>query len=63
MFFHDRETQREAPRQDLSNKLSCAMNEDRMQKLRPREIDVLTYPDGAHMTFGASFARVRFLDV
>jgi hypothetical protein len=36
---------------------------DRMQKLRPREVDVLTYPNGAHMTFGASSPRVRFLDV
>jgi hypothetical protein len=31
-----------------------------MQKLRPREVDVLTYPNGAHMTFGASSPRVRF---
>jgi hypothetical protein len=37
--------------------------EDRMQKLRPREVDVPTYPNGAHMTFGASSPRVRFLDV
>jgi hypothetical protein len=29
----------------------------------PREVDVLTYPNGAHMTFGASSPRVRFLDV
>jgi hypothetical protein len=29
----------------------------------PEEVDVLTYPDGAHMTFGASSPRVRFLDV
>ena len=28
-----------------------------------REVDVLTYPNGAHMTFGASSPRVRFLDV
>jgi hypothetical protein len=34
-----------------------------MQKLRPREVDVLAYPNGAHMTFGASSPRVRFLDV
>jgi hypothetical protein len=34
-----------------------------MQKLRPREVDVLTYPDEAHMTFGASSPRVSFLDV
>jgi hypothetical protein len=32
-----------------------------MQTLRPREVDVLTYPNGAHMTFSASSPRVRFL--
>ena len=31
-----------------------------MQKLRPREVDVLTYLNGAHMTFGASSPTVRF---
>jgi hypothetical protein len=39
------------------------LKRDRMQKLRPREVDVLTYPNMAHMTFGASSPRVRFLDV
>jgi hypothetical protein len=34
-----------------------------MQKLRHREVDAPTYPNGAHMTFGASSPRVRFLDV
>jgi hypothetical protein len=34
-----------------------------MQQLRPREVDVLTYPNGSHMNFGASSPRVRFLDV
>jgi hypothetical protein len=34
-----------------------------MQKLRPQEVDVLTYPNGANMNFGASSPRVRFLDV
>jgi hypothetical protein len=34
-----------------------------MKKLRPREIDVLTYPNRAHMNFGASSPRVGFLDV
>jgi hypothetical protein len=34
-----------------------------MQKLQPHEVDVLTYPDEAHMNFGASSPRVRFLDV
>jgi hypothetical protein len=29
-----------------------------MQKLRPQEVDVLTYPNGAHMNFGASSPRV-----
>jgi hypothetical protein len=32
-----------------------------MQKLRPREVDVLAYPNGAHMTFGSSSPRVRIL--
>jgi hypothetical protein len=31
-----------------------------MQKLRPQEVDVPTYPIRAHMTFGASSPRVRF---
>jgi hypothetical protein len=39
------------------------LKRDRMQKLRPREVDAPTYPNGAHMTFGASSPRVRFLDV
>jgi hypothetical protein len=34
-----------------------------MPKLRPREVDVPTYPNGAHMTFGVSSPRVRFWDV
>ena len=38
-------------------------NIDLMQKLLPREVDVLTYPNMAHMTFGVSSPRVRFLDV
>ena len=33
-----------------------------MQKLQPREVDVLTYLNGAHMTFDTSSPRVRFLD-
>jgi hypothetical protein len=33
-----------------------------MQKLRPREVDVLTYPNEVHMNFGASSPRVRFLE-
>jgi hypothetical protein len=34
-----------------------------MKKLQPQEVDVLTYPNMADMTFGASSPRVRFLDV
>jgi hypothetical protein len=34
-----------------------------MQKLQPREVDVLTFPNGTHMNFGDSSPRVRFLDV
>jgi hypothetical protein len=34
-----------------------------MKKLRPQEVNELTYPNGAHMTFGVSSPRVRFLDV
>jgi hypothetical protein len=34
-----------------------------MQKLRPQEVDVPTYPIGAHMNFGTSSPRDRFLDV
>jgi hypothetical protein len=29
----------------------------------PKEVDVPTYPIRAHMNFGASSPRVRFLDV
>jgi hypothetical protein len=32
-------------------------------KVMTREVDVLAYPNGAHMTFGDSSPRVRFLDV
>jgi hypothetical protein len=34
-----------------------------MQKLRPQEVEVPTYPIEAHTTFGASSHRVMFLDV
>jgi hypothetical protein len=37
-------------------------NGDRMPKLRPREVDVPTYPNGAH-SLGVSSPRVRSLDV
>ena len=33
---------------DLSNELLYASNGDRMPKLRPREVDVPIYPNGAH---------------
>jgi hypothetical protein len=32
-----------------------------MKKLQPQEVNVPTYPNGAHMNFGASSPRVRFL--
>jgi hypothetical protein len=32
-------------------------------KVTTREVDVLTYPNKAHMTFGTSSPKVRFLDV
>jgi len=41
-------TQRCSARIDLSNELLNASNGDRMPKLRPREIDVPIYPNGAH---------------
>ena len=47
---------------DLSNELSCAPNKDRMQKLRPWEVDVSTTPIGAHKPFGFSSSGVRVLD-
>jgi hypothetical protein len=36
--------------------------EDRMPKLRPREVDVPIYPNGAH-SLGVSSPRDRSLDV
>jgi hypothetical protein len=47
---------------DLSNELSSAPNGDRMQKLRPWEVDVSTTPIGAHKPFGFSSSGVRVLD-
>jgi hypothetical protein len=46
----------------LFNELSSAPNEDRMQKLRPWEVDVSTTPIGAHKPFGFSSFGVRVLD-
>jgi hypothetical protein len=31
-----------------------------MQKLRPREVDVLAYPNGAHMTFAFHLLGLGF---
>jgi hypothetical protein len=50
------------PRIDLSNEVWNVSNKDRMPKLRPREVDVPTYPNGAH-SLGVSSPRVRSLDV
>jgi hypothetical protein len=55
-------TQNCSPRIDLSNEVWNASNRDRMPKLRPREVDVPTYPNGAH-SLGVSSPRVRYLDV
>jgi hypothetical protein len=48
------------PHIDLSNELSSAPNGDRMQKLRPREVDVSTTPIGAHKPFGVSSSGLGF---
>ena len=37
-------------------------NKDHIAKLRPREVDVPTYPNGAH-SLGVSSPKVRSLDV
>jgi hypothetical protein len=47
---------------DISNELLSAPNKDRMQKLRPWEVDVSTTPIGAHKPFGFSSSGVRVLD-
>jgi hypothetical protein len=47
---------------DLSNELLSALNGDRMQKLRPWEVDVSTTPIRAHKPFGFSSSGVRVLD-
>ena len=51
-----------SPRIDISNEVWNASNGDRMPKLRPWEVDVPTYPNGAH-SLGVSSPRVRSLDV
>jgi hypothetical protein len=47
---------------DLSNGVSSAPNKDRMQKLRPWEVDISTTPIGARKPFGFSSSEVRVLD-
>jgi hypothetical protein len=49
-------------RLDLSNGVSIAPNEDRMQKLHPGEVDISTTPIGARKPFGFSSSGVRVLD-
>jgi hypothetical protein len=50
------------PQIDLSNELSCALNKDHMQKLRPWEVDIPTIPIRARKPFGVSSSGVRVLD-
>ena len=47
---------------DISNEVWNASNRDHMPKLHPREVDVPTYPNGAH-SLGVSSPRVGSLDV
>jgi hypothetical protein len=49
-----------SPRIDLSNDVSSAPNEDRMQKLHPQEVDVSTTPIGARKPFGFSSSGLGF---
>ena len=51
-----------SPRIEISNELLSAPNRDRMQKLRPWEVDVSTTPIRAHKPFGFSSFGVRVLD-
>lgn len=46
----------------LSKEVLCASNIDCIPKIRPREVDVPIYPNGAN-SVGTSFPRVRFLNV
>ena len=46
---------------DISNEVWNTPNRDRMPKLRPREVDVPTYPNRAH-SLGISSPRVGSLD-
>jgi len=47
---------------NLSNELLYMSNEDREPKLRPREVDVPTYPKRG-LQFGVLSSRVKFWDV
>jgi hypothetical protein len=49
-------------RLDLTNSVSITPNGDRMQKLRPWEVDISTTPIGARKPFGFSSFEVRVLD-
>jgi hypothetical protein len=51
------------PRLDLSDGVPSSLNEDCVQKLRPREVDVSTTPIRAQKPFGVSSFGVRVLDV
>jgi hypothetical protein len=51
------------PSSYLSNGVLITPNEDRMQKLHPREVDISTTPIRAHKPFGVSSLGVRVLDV
>jgi hypothetical protein len=48
------------PQLDLSDEVSSTPNGDRMQKLRPQEVDVSTTPIGAHKPFGVSSLGLGF---
>jgi hypothetical protein len=49
-------------RLDLSNGVLITPNGDRMQKLRPQEVDISTTPIGARKPFQFSSSKVRVLD-
>ena len=48
------------PQRDVSNGLLRNLNEDHMQKLCPREVDIPTYHFEARITVGVSSSRVLF---
>jgi hypothetical protein len=52
-----------APWLDLYDRVPSTPNEDHMQKLCPREVDISTNHIGAHKLFNISSSRVRVLDV